>query len=382
MSNMENIKQGITVVIPTRNRSKYIEPLLSSLDGAAQNFQGSSEVILIDDSTPKEALVIAEVSKRYGARFLPGSASVRQKRNLGIENAQYSIVLFVDSDCEATPDLYIQHAKTYLELDKTEENVAGVVGVTNFVGPDSFMWQVIQRTQYLNAFSFAKRMEYAPWATCSNTSYRRDVLIELGGFETNFPFRLGGDDSDLGIRLNKAGYRIKSNPQAEVNHTRATWNNFLAIWKRAFRWGRMDVHLYFKRHKDRVIFGFPKFSNVFMALVVISIIQSALTLNILNIFWPLLWAAIFLITMAIQTTIVANEKWHFIIHELIADILGLAFEFGTVLEGIRSGEWAVLIKAVQRGPILASIQQQFSFQPWAMWLAILVVVLIQGLLLK
>ena len=266
MNDIESVELGITVVIPTRNRSKYIEPLLSSLKVAANNFQGSSEVILIDDSIPKEALIIEEICKRYGARFYPGSTSVRQKRNLGIEKAQYSIVLFVDSDCEAKPDLFIQHAKTYMELCESEKNVAGVVGVTNFVGPDSFMWQVIQRTQYLNAFSFAKRTEYAPWATCSNTSYRRDVLIELGGFETEFPFRLGGDDADLGIRLNKAGYRIKSNPQAEVDHTRATWNSFLAIWKRAFRWGRMDVHLYYRRHKDRIIFGFPKFSNVFIVI--------------------------------------------------------------------------------------------------------------------
>ena len=382
MNNLENERLGITVVIPTQNRSQYIESLLSSLDEAARSFQGRSEVILIDDSTPTEALLIEEACKRHGTRFFTGGPSVRQKRNLGIEMAQYSIVLFIDSDCEATPGLFFQHAKTYLELEKFNKNVAGVVGITNFVGPDSFMWQVIERTQYLNAFSFANRMEYVPWATCSNTSYRRDVLKELGGFETNFPFRLGGDNSDLGIRLNKAGYRIMSNPQAEVNHTRATWNNFMAIWKRAFRWGRMDVHLYFRRHKDRLIFGFPKFSNVFIALIMIAIIQLVLTLNWLCLLWPLLWAMIFLIIVAIQTTIAANEKWWFMIHELIADILGLAFEFGTIFEGIRSGEWDVLIKAVQRGPILASTQQQFFFQPWAMWLSILVVTFIQGLLLK
>jgi glycosyltransferase involved in cell wall biosynthesis len=382
MQNLEKIRLGISVVIPTHNRFEYIEPLLTSLSAAASNFPEGSEVILIDDSNLDVSSAIEDACKFHGARFFMGGASVREKRNLGIENAKYSIVLFVDSDCIVTPDLFLEHAKTYKELNVEEKNVAGVVGVTNFVGPDSFMWQVIKRTQYLNAFNFAERMEFVPWATCSNTSYRLDILNELGGFETKFPFRLGGDDSDLGIRLNKAGYRIKSNPKAQVNHTRATWTNFISIWKRAFRWGRMDVHLYYRRHKDHIIFGFPKFSNVFLCLLLISLLNFIVTFNPIQLFFPFVWVAIFLLTMAIQTTITKKEKWYFIIHELLADILRLAFEFGTVVEGMRFGEWSVLFKAVQRTQIQTSIKQQFLIQPWAMWVGILIIVLIQGLLLR
>jgi len=236
---------------------------------------------------------------------------------------------------------------------------------------------VIQHTQYLNAFSFAKRMTYVPWATCSNTSYLRAVLLSVNGFETNFPFNLGGDDSDLGIRLNKAGYRLKSNPQAEVNHSRATWNSFSAVWRRAFRWGRMDLHLYFRRHNNQVIFGFPKFSNILLALFAIAILQSIITLNPLNLIWPLIWAGVYLLAMAFYGVVIAKEKWSSIFHELVANILRLASEFGLIYEGIKCGEWSVLIKAVQRGPILPTTQQQFSFQPWAMWLAILMIMLIQ-----
>jgi cellulose synthase/poly-beta-1,6-N-acetylglucosamine synthase-like glycosyltransferase len=379
MNQIGTPSQGISVVVPTRNRSQYIEPLLLSLDEASRNYPGPCEVILVDDSSPSEATVIKGICTRYGARLVKGTSSVRQKRNLGIEIAQYPIILFVDSDCVATPQLYVQHANTYLE---SAQDVAGVVGITNFVGRDSFMWQVILRTQYLNAFSFAKRMDYLPWATCSNTSYRRDVLVELHGFETNFPFRLGGDDTDLGIRVNKAGYRLKSNPQAEVNHTRATWDNFVAIWRRAFRWGRMDVYVYFRRHKDRVVFGFPKFSHVFVALGLISLAQSFLTNDFRHLLLPILWAGIVLVTMAIQTTLIARERWYFVVHELLADVLGLAFEFGSFLEGVRCGEWGVLYKTVQRGPVLSSTQQQFMFQPWAMWLGVLAVVFIQTLAIR
>ena len=166
-------------------------------------------MLIVDDSPDPERQEVQQLCLSHNARYVPGMASVREKRNLGIREAQYAIVLFVDSDCEATPALLQEHLRMYLDNDSC---MAGVVGLTEFVGEDSWMWGVIQRTQFLNVFSFARRLEYPPWATCSNTSYRREALEKLGGFETRWPARLGGDDTDLGLRLGKSGYRLPRQP--------------------------------------------------------------------------------------------------------------------------------------------------------------------------
>lgn len=358
---------GISVVVPTRNRSRHVGELLASLEMAAAEFGGPYETLVVDDSDAAEASEIQRLCVQRGVRYLTGTASVRQKRNLGIEQAVHPVVLFVDSDCQVATDLFAQHARSHSEYDPS---VAGVVGITEFVGSESWMWDVIRRTQFLNAFSFARRMEYAPWATCTNTSYRRDVLRELGGFDVSFPFRLGGDDVDLGIRMNAAGYRIRCNAAAFVTHSRDTWASAAEVWQRALRWGRMDVHLYFRKHRDRLTAGLPKLSVVFILLILSSLVQGALARSLWPLVSPVLWLILTLIFQATLTVIGRGEPWRCLFQELTADCFGLAFEGGCVIEGLSRGEFAVLWKSVRRGPVLPGFEHgEWVKQAWSMWLA-------------
>lgn len=48
----------------------------------------------------------------------------------------------------------------------------------------------------------------------NNVSFKKSVLEEIGMFEENFPFKLGGDDLDMTYRVTKAGYMIGSAPNA------------------------------------------------------------------------------------------------------------------------------------------------------------------------
>jgi cellulose synthase/poly-beta-1,6-N-acetylglucosamine synthase-like glycosyltransferase len=367
----------ISVVIPTRNRARYVEDLLVSLKISQDRFDGMSEVIVVDDSEPAEASSIQASCQRAGARFLQGTASVRQKRNLGVQEASFPIVLFIDSDCVAQEDLLQQHALTYQNADGS---VAGVVGVTEFVGRESWRWEVIRRTQFLNAFSFAHRMEFAPWATCSNTSYRRDILRQANGFDTSFPFRLGGDDLELGIRLGKDGYKLKCNPSAIAYHTRDTWESLSSVWRRAFRWGRMDLHVNYRKHRDRLGLGMPRFSQVFFLLAVSAVIQCALTLTARPLLLPFLWGGGTLVIQGFSTVRMKKGRWRNFFYELAADVLGLAFEFGTLLEGLRRLEPSVIFNTVQRGPVLPGFdQREWVIQGWSMWLAMSLVLAAKAL---
>ena len=325
---------------------------------------------------------IEQLCRDHQARYLPGTSSVREKRNLGIEESRYTIVLFVDSDCEVTPHLFDEHITGYQENDPST-SIRGVIGVTEFVGEDSWMWDVIKRTQFLNAFSFAKRLEFAPWATCSNTSYRKDVLEELGGFETEWPLKLGADDADLGLRLGRAGYRLRCNPNAVVFHTRETWNSFSAVWKRAFRWGRMDVHLYYRRHKDRVKVLFPGFRHLFLLLSLASVLEAIISLSPWPLFSPLAWLLLVLAFRTALTLMWERKRVGDFWKELVADVLGMAFELGTLFESIIRWEPTCFYKSVQRGPVLPTfVQQELITEGWSMWLSWLLVNLIQVAILK
>jgi cellulose synthase/poly-beta-1,6-N-acetylglucosamine synthase-like glycosyltransferase len=361
---------GISVVVPTRGRSALVARLLKSLESAARMYDGEVEVLILDDSEEDEMQQIrASVATHGFATCLPGDPSVRRKRNHGIERARYDVVLFVDSDCEVTPELFREHARMYAE---SNGDLGGVVGVTEFVGRDSAMWAVIQRTQFLNAFSFARRMQTVPWATCTNTSYKTALLRELGGFDTSFPARLGGDDVDLGLRVNAAGYKLYSNPSAVVFHTRETWNSFHAVLSRAFRWGRMDLHLYYRKHSDRITASMPRFGTLFLLLLLVSLAQALLLRRPAFLLLPWVWALFVLTLQAFATVRQSGEKWTHFFHELIADVLGLAFEAGTMIEGLRYFDIAPLFHTVRRGPVLPVFENhEWRTQQWSMLLALL-----------
>jgi Glycosyltransferase like family 2 len=237
----------ITVVTPTHGRAELVQRLLASLSTARTAFAragGRADVLLIDSTVGDEAQRIAALATRHDAQVLRSHNDVRHKRNLGIEQAHGEIVLFVDSDCEAEPDLLVEHAAAHRAPHAPDGRpVSGVLGVVRPTGPSSLAWRAAEAAGFCDSFDFAARYPQADWGPCANISYRRDVLREVGGFCEQWPRRLGGDDVELGLRVNAAGRAILCRPTAVVHHSRATWSSWRALLERAWRWGTMDIHV-------------------------------------------------------------------------------------------------------------------------------------------
>ena len=230
----------MSVVIPTFNRAYLLEKLLESLYADRENYKyGKTEVIVIDSSKGEELQKIKEACKRYDARYLEGTDSVRQKRNLGIRSARYPYIVFEDSDVVVDQDLFNYHAETYRK-STPEERVAGSFGLTVFTGEDNLVWKIIQYTTLTDSFSFAEKWPYQEWTIGNNVSFKKEVLEEVNLFEEAFPFKLGADDLDLSYRITHAGYRIKSQPKAVAYHSKDTWKKWKLVRERAKRWGRME----------------------------------------------------------------------------------------------------------------------------------------------
>lgn len=240
---------NFSVVIPTWNRAVLVERLLKSLHEDRCRYQhGKTEVLIVDSSKGQERSIIEDACARYDARYIEGEDSVRRKRNKGIDQAGYEYILFLDSDVEVQPELLDAHARTFLD-NAADAHLAGSFGLTEFVGEKTFWWKVLELTSFIDSFSFAKRYPYVSWTIGNNVAFRKNVLLEIGKFEENLPFKLGGDDLDMTYRVTKAGYRIKSAPEAVTLHSRETWNNWKAVNDRSKRWGSMEYHI-LKRHPE------------------------------------------------------------------------------------------------------------------------------------
>jgi glycosyltransferase involved in cell wall biosynthesis len=363
---------GISVVTPTHGRDDLVQNLLQTLYQARIDADTlAAEVLIIDSSHQEQAHTIQAACLRFDARYIhhPNN-NVREKRNIGIEQANYPIILFIDSDCRALPRFLLEHARPYA----AGAHVGGVIGVTRFVGDDSWIWRVIEKTSLLDAFSYAEHHAHVPWGPTCNISFRKDVIAEVGVFDTRFPFRLGGDDTDLGLRVTAANYQIVCNPNAIVEHTRATWSKPDLIARRSFRWGRMHYHL-MQKHPTRVFFDFPTVPGIVIGFLLLLLPVCLLTSRPGLILLPLVWVGLTLVIELLLTNWWLKRDWKELPYLAGARIIGLIFEIGTVFESGLHGSFLPLYKEISYTPPSLQGRNRRIFQLWAAILALLMLVI-------
>lgn len=359
---------GLSIITATHGRSQLVRRLLESLAAERRSVDFPVEAILVDSSPPEEASAIRAACDQLQAvyRHHPRN-NVREKRNLAVALSQYDGILFIDSDCEAQPGLLREHFQSL----RTGDPVGGVIGVTRFVGPDTPIFRVIEKSSLLDAFSYAQRHAVVPWGPTCNIAYRKAVLADVGLFDESFPFRLGGDDTDLGLRVTDKGYPIVANPRAVVTHTKTTWNGPRLIATRVFRWGRMHFHL-MRKHPARVYYDFPTLSGVLAVLCLLAL-ALAVSVSWVLLLLPLLWLVVELLLESLIITRLLTYPLPQLPYLLAARLLSLLFECGTLLEAVRHGSALPLVKEISYTPPALEGRYRRVAQVWAMILTLLAI---------
>ena len=289
---------GISIVIATKGRVKLLEELLASVEIARNNFPDKSEVILVDDSSEKDVVVIEKMCEKYMAKRIYHSPSVAEKRNTGAKAAEYDIILFLDSDCIATPNLLNEHKKLYVD-----ERVGGVAGLLEFVGEDTRFWKAVNKSPFVINFGLPKILNEVQWTPTANCSVRKDVFDLVGGFDVDFPNKPGGEDVDFGIRITNKGFVFKCTKDGLVYHSKKTWIPVNDMIKRVWHYGSSMYYLVSK-HPEQSIRTLPKKPVIAMAILLFSIFLAFKSPWFLLIF-PI-WAIIDSILSAVFFTRFAN----------------------------------------------------------------------------
>ena len=86
---------SISIVIPTRNRARYLEVALASL--TAQEFDAGYEVLVVDDgSTDDTAAVVERARHRYLGQSR--AMGLNAARNAGVSASAAPVIAFLDDD--------------------------------------------------------------------------------------------------------------------------------------------------------------------------------------------------------------------------------------------------------------------------------------------
>ena len=124
-----------------------------------------------------------------------------------------------------------------------------MAGPLEFTGKESWLWKSVKNSPFVICFQMPYWGETSVWATTANFSVRRQVFEIIGGFDETFPNKPGGEDVDLGLRISKAGYKIRNTKEGLVYHDKSTWSDIKQMMRRCWYYGSADVYLV-ERHPN------------------------------------------------------------------------------------------------------------------------------------
>ncbi|MFB6110785.1 MAG: glucosyl-dolichyl phosphate glucuronosyltransferase [Halodesulfurarchaeum sp.] len=207
----------------------YSPDMFDHFQEAAESVLGQTHedlelVVVVDGDESLFEMVEAEYGGREDVRLHLNEENVGllESRNTGAELATGEVVAFIDDDAVAGERWIEELVESYEEQGAI---AAGGKMVPEWVAgepaflPAEFYWLV-----GVTHRGFADGPGYVRNTFGSNISFRRDVFLDLGGFDTDIGGRQGdanlqGGETELCARMAAAyGEEVWYNPDAEVAH--------------------------------------------------------------------------------------------------------------------------------------------------------------------
>jgi glycosyltransferase involved in cell wall biosynthesis len=228
----------LSVVAPTYRRPDLVDALLGSLE--TQDLPSDRfEVLVVDDGSGDGT---GEALERWRRRLpnlrtftQPSNRGPAAARNRGWQAADAPVVLFLDDDIIATPDLVRTHLELHAAADDPRLGFLGRVDWAPSVRITPFMrWLDASGLQFAFDTWLRPGPVDPPFAAfyTANLSMHRALLEEAGGFDERFPYP-AYEDMELAWRLTERGFRMHHRPEALAFHNRqidlATYRRRMAM---------------------------------------------------------------------------------------------------------------------------------------------------------
>ena len=215
------MKPAVSCVVPHYRQHAQLTACLAALNG--QQGGPSLEVVVVDDgSEHRPILGDTHLDVRLLSTVHRGPATAR---NVGAAAANSPILAFTDADCRPRARWIAAIAHAF-----ADSTVAAVVGplfdktpIPRGFGLRRMLHQFMQSISVLDHNAIEITYDGFPFLGTigANFAVSREWFEHVGGFDERFT-RPGGEDYDLGYRLQKAGAKVVFVPDAIVEHHYAT----------------------------------------------------------------------------------------------------------------------------------------------------------------
>ena len=261
----------VSVVICAYNAGNLLEKCLRSV--AAIDYP-DLEVIICDDGSTDAT---ASIAQQFPFKILTlDHVGLSRARNAGIGESTGEIVAFLDADAFCHPE-WAYH----LALSLQSSDVAATGGPNLPVHDATITEQAVAQSPGapMEVLVGPNRAEHVPGC---NMAYRRESLLEVGGF--NPIYTSAGDDVDVCWKILDRGWEIAFSPAAQVRHHRR--DTARAYLKQQRGYGRAEA-LLAPHHPHRFnrlgqarwagfVYGGPRFlARIFRPVVYHGVLGSA-----------------------------------------------------------------------------------------------------------
>lgn len=235
----------LSVIIPTYNRSAIVAKCLRALCTQTCEAQRYELIVSDDGSRDGTAAAVAAVQAAYPAHAFvylhQDNAGANRARNRAIAAARGALLLFINDDTIAVPQLLVEHLAQHALHADDRLAVLGRMTVSPELPPSRLAPLHLDR-----AFAGLKEGEVLDWRaffTC-NVSVKKSLLQRGGLFEERMRYH---EDLELAWRLSALGLRVLYRPQALGWHDHYLAEaEFFAIAQREARslatWARLAPH--------------------------------------------------------------------------------------------------------------------------------------------
>jgi O-antigen biosynthesis protein len=213
----------VSAIIPTRDRPELLERCIDGLLNRT-NYSGL-EIIVVDNDSRDERTRL--LFAKYPVRVIPhpGEFNWAAMNNAGARAANGEILLFLNNDTDVIEPNWLCELATHAK--RTEVGAAGakllyadgtVQHAGIWLGPAGRVRHLLRLSDrreegYLGQLSLTRNLSAVTGACFA---IRRDLFLEMSGFDESFP--VSYNDIDLCLRLIQRGYRIVWTPHAELLH--------------------------------------------------------------------------------------------------------------------------------------------------------------------
>lgn len=224
----------ISVVVCTKNRAAALRRCLLSIFDI--DFSGNWEIIVVDNgSSDRTPEVIAEMQQGSPVPFRscvesrPGNSA---GRNAAISLARGTVMFFTDDDCIVDRSVLREVWAVF-----ADQRVGYAGGRILLFNPNDYPISVMQEPALIAVAPGS--MVYPGLVQGSNMAFRRELLVELGGFDPMFGAgaQFAGEEVELATRASFGGWHGGYFPAPLVYHDHGRDRNKARQLQRQYEFG-------------------------------------------------------------------------------------------------------------------------------------------------